>query len=79
MFRITASLVCLLCVSCTAQAHPGHGNPVAQEGIQHYLTSPLHILPAAAVVACAIAGAIFLRKRSQDASQQPVVEKKTQR
>jgi hypothetical protein len=77
MFRITASLVCIFCVTYTAQAHPGHGNPAAQDGIQHYLTSPLHLIPGISVAVCAIA-AMFLWRRT-NRTQQPATRDNNKR
>lgn len=34
----------------SAVAHPGHGNPDLQDGLAHYLTSPLHVGPAVLLV-----------------------------
>ncbi|MCF6352066.1 MAG: hypothetical protein L3J06_03555 [Cyclobacteriaceae bacterium] len=43
--------------------HPGHGT---FDGINfwHYLTSPLHIMLAAAIIAVVVFGVRYLRKRS---------------
>jgi hydrogenase/urease accessory protein HupE len=64
----TASL--LLTQTPVANAHPGHGSPSAQTGLQHYLTSPLHagpVLLVAAIVAVGVWLAVrFQRSKSDD-------------
>ena len=53
----------------TADAHPGHGSPAAQDGLWHYVTSPVHAGPAvlAAVIVLVAAGrAIRWRNRNRN-------------
>ena len=49
--------------AATAVAHPGHGDPATQESVAHYLTSPVHLLPAAGMMGLSAALTLFLLRR----------------
>ena len=53
--RIFVSTAIVLTLSLgSAIAHPGHGDPAVQNGVVHYLASPIHFIP---VICMAVAGA----------------------
>ncbi|MEQ9408943.1 MAG: hypothetical protein RIK87_14495 [Fuerstiella sp.] len=67
MQRFILILSALLIGTSTADAHPGHGSPAAQDGLWHYLTSPVHAGPIvlAAIIALVAAGRV-IRWRNRD-------------
>lgn len=42
---LSLSLFAMIAFSNVANAHSGHGHPGDGNGITHYLTSPIHVLP----------------------------------
>lgn len=58
----TASL--LMTQTPIADAHPGHGSPTVQDGVLHYVASPLHAGPVL-IVAGIVAVGVWLAVRFQ--------------
>ncbi|APZ93556.1 hypothetical protein [Fuerstiella marisgermanici] len=63
MPRLTYFLTCLALSMPAVMAHPGHGNPAAQDGIWHYVTSPTHAGPVVALAILVAMGIAYLQKR----------------
>lgn len=41
--QFLALVLTFLAFTNSASAHPGHGNAAVQDGLTHYLTSPMHL------------------------------------
>ncbi|WP_339729595.1 hypothetical protein [uncultured Gimesia sp.] len=84
MNRFQLTLVCLITlISCPQLfAHPGHGSEQAtnSQGILHYLTEPVHLIPFAAVLLFVIlyVGGKKLLQRNRDQRQKAIVSRDNQ-
>lgn len=72
-FKLTLVVLVTLVISQPLFAHPGHGSKevVNPNGILHYLTEPIHLMPFAAIALCLflfVMGRTYLR-RSNDQRQ----------
>jgi len=61
--RIALTLIAFASLPAIGSAHPGHGNHRDANGLLHYVTSPLHVLPVL-VAAIVFAGIAFLIRKS---------------
>ncbi|MCC9644032.1 hypothetical protein LOC71_17250 [Rhodopirellula sp. JC740] len=74
MSRSLLGMFAVLICAAPAFAHPGHGN---SEGVAHYATEPVHVLPMMASIA--VSGALlvagyFAMGRLNSSSRQSAVE-----
>lgn len=60
---VLTAVVLTLGVTSVA-AHPGHGDPAIQDGLQHYLASPLHFVPWICLAVVAGGGFLMLKRRT---------------
>ncbi len=63
MLKLALIAIATNLVSRAAGAHPGHGDPGQGLSLAHYLTEPIHVLGALAVIGLLLASARVLHQR----------------
>jgi hypothetical protein len=72
MLRIALVLLFAVVVPSVVAAHPGHGDSGDGFGLAHYLTEPVHVFFAVALIVALVGGsAFFARRRSVRSVRSP--------